>query len=1820
MRSLLRFLAVPLFVLIGFALAVTALHALDDPPRTTSADPPKTTPADQSKAITTDPPKLTAVEQTKALQAAIASAKTALDGTSSAHKKAEPLFNLPKADSFTGVNEDTKSRLAGAVDTVVNASNDGSTLVGDLKAAGVSLMTASTALDAEIQKYPDATNLAAAKSLKQSMAQSQTEFEAWWSVEDKPGSLRKAVGNLLAFMETYSAAIEKGLNQTGFNSKDIPTRDEDVKEEDRSVFRERLVNNLGSFARYQSHAVLLQAQMGRLIPIKEKLLKDVGADGMAWVNLTKDVAALTSAFNMALYDTLVEADTKISPADTTAPAPKSGETTESKLKILFHSVQKEFDKEIQYTDAAIGDLRAFKRRTDTVLPILKLNDLLKSSLEAITTQWIPLSRQLRDNDTDHQKALKEFDQFLEETQKRSQTLVEKQVSLRTLMAGDLNKFITEQVRLFYFTDVPRLMLALNQTAHVLNPESKALRDQAAAARTELTQRSGDLDEATQRASELSTRLNQIDADIRSATTNLTQTTNSFRTADSLWTTLTRQSATYKALHPNPADGSAEKEMQARLDDVVSAQKNRRDDAENAKTQADQKKQQLLDEQNGLPAQKAKALQDIETARKEVRRLRRVVEVQAATENQAFIAERDNAPVWIADANTESPDPLQRVILLAYEDSKVLFIRGKPDDVTFAKEIIAQYDRPAPQALITLWTIQMNGSNTRSFNHKLQTIRDEIGNIQVGVTDLQEALRTAVKNEVNRTSDAAEKCAPNSLLRDRLARYFFYTPEMRKQLGFIWPEGKTWTKEFGSKMAAADLRLAIRYLERIQSATYLSKDNPSTYIMSALVESANSSVKRAHLYHQQFENDNKDETGPWKTLNAFLLDSVVVIEERKKNRKKRLGSTSDKLLPDTAASTNGDSTSDKLPAYTIACLIKQLEVQANCYDPPTPASQSENCITKAAVYLAPTEFLTRYTLPDPIKATTLGEMMFAATLANRQSRARIYSDFIANIAFRLASQTRKKSENPLFDFIREAGFRFLPSEDRDYFTYQKQPKNKVNQRLQSLDVIFGDVRNDPQLGDGNEVTPNQMEILLALRTKARSDIAGEVQRLLNQIGKMPHLLQSSDIATPYRDQYLHLVGWLYRSSLPASLDTGPVDWQREGERATDACLPPIQTTDPPRLRDRAAWEIARIQSDLNPLSKATPRVAAADEMIKRLINSFQHDLETLFIRSALKKIDEAGVGDGVELGSIQRTSILATNRLVASVDPVASAQGETSQTDDLLKSAQQLAEFASHFQRQNRAQGLTAGLSAGGAAALTGASAATATGVGLLGALSSLGNESQPAGELYSINTGNLFRITPIFDPSGQALRFRFDFTGTSRITEPDGTRNPLIPRIERHTVNTEVQISNMELREISSFETNTQIGRPERTGGGIPILNRIPILKEIPLIGYFYREAPSPAKRQESLILAQTVIYPTISDIAGLLLESHPQPVSLEPLKPDLVVLNEELINPDKVTLSPDHPRPGDTVTLSIELNSPAPESISFSVTFSEMMQSSPLRLTISRNSSKGIITFNLPNEYPGGNLTVSATPTFAKDIVLSRSVTTQIILDVLNKPANNASASSTDRASQKVQITTMKSDDTLPNVTVSDPQFANLLKIGNPIRSQQGSGNYNLYDIAITPKQLTTEERIIPLTVQDKLGSRQVNVRLVPSITLKLPEMLNKDEIGTGTILLGEASPKERQLIVTVPEKVKNDPNSIDLRSIITFTGNSKNGEVISKDGKLTLVVPANSRTAQFTFKSNSSINLQSVPIVVKEKVTSISDPVELIRKQVEVIAPSKSPNDKKK
>ena len=261
-------------------------------------------------------------------------------------------------------------------------------------------------------------------------------------------------------------------------------------------------------------------------------------------------------------------------------------------------------------------------------------------------------------------------------------------------------------------------------------------------------------------------------------------------------------------------------------------------------------------------------------------------------------------------------------------------------------------------------------------------------------------------------------------------------------------------------------------------------------------------------------------------------------------------------------------------------------------------------------------------------------------------------------------------------------------------------------------------------------------------------------------------------------------------------------------------------------------------NLTPDGLSYPQEAKVNGLLKEILNNISRDMTRTFVEPMFRNLAmNLRAASGVGVGVIQRTSILASNRLVARVDPRASAQlplGEEINALDEVMLALQLS---------------TAVQTGGASAALQGLKRRP---------------KDKPK-TVYGLGTGSTFTLTPIIDPSGQALRFNLDYTTGTQVREPDGTGSPQFSTIERHTINTEVQIANMELVEISRFEASSRLGLPRRTTGGLPVLRHISVLKEIPLIGWFTLRRGSAATIQRSMVFGHMTMFTTIETVLASL-------------------------------------------------------------------------------------------------------------------------------------------------------------------------------------------------------------------------------------------------------------------------------------------------------------------------------------------------------------------
>src|SRR3954452_14186663 len=109
---------------------------------------------------------------------------------------------------------------------------------------------------------------------------------------------------------------------------------------------------------------------------------------------------------------------------------------------------------------------------------------------------------------------------------------------------------------------------------------------------------------------------------------------------------------------------------------------------------------------------------------------------------------------------------------------------------------------------------------------------------------------------------------------------------------------------------------------------------------------------------------------------------------------------------------------------------------------------------------------------------------------------------------------------------------------------------------------------------------------------------------------------------------------------------------------------------------------------------------------------------------------------------------------------------------------------------------------------------------------------------------------------------------TTDVREPVRPDEKHLGRVKQHFIDTDVQLGNYELREISRYVVALKAAR---TAKGVPLL------QDIPGLGVLFRPLPSAeSSLQENLIMGQATIFPTLFDLMGL--RWAPAVADLDPL------------------------------------------------------------------------------------------------------------------------------------------------------------------------------------------------------------------------------------------------------------------------------------------------------------------------------------------------------
>jgi hypothetical protein len=1014
-----------------------------------------------------------------------------------------------------------------------------------------------------------------------------------------------------------------------------------------------------------------------------------------------------------------------------------------------------------------------------------------AAADSIVGTWPLLLRYL----TDQQPSgfdLKGTKKHFDDLQTAVTTLRASISRMHDAVGGDMSKFENDQVSLYYFTDVARLMRALNENSRLVGGLADAQAN-AATQRTALAQAEFDLSDAqgtvnryTKQVADLQEQQRQASAKLKNLNAQLSKFADRLKGAqDNKDQAANAYNSAQQAQSANPNDptlAAAAQKDSANQTVATTKLSQAQSDYDSAKTDRDQQQSRLDDSQNqsdSLPSKLAAAQQSLSDAQTAVAGQRRKMLLAAQAESDAFALARDNAPDWFAPADASSSDPLKRVILWAYNDNKTIHMRGLRNDINRVKRMIAEYDRPAPQALLTLWTLELsadsgqktNSKTAEALNSAMQIVDEELGNSRARVNATLSLFQGLINEEVrafetaNRNASGQIPAGTNNVTdadQGKWRRAHFYDPAVLRELGINLTGSMDWRKfrdvvpdpSGTSTLGEALLVLALARPDTAACIRDLFEARLNNRLKALQPILTDEARKHPDSAQQHFDSEvagiRHPLVGTWLALGiAPPVQNAA------------------------AACTATTSTYPATPSYDIASgnmTPQQKEITAALNSSYDSAFLRDAADQFKAWYEESAFIESRLTTLDKNTDALLDLAVQRMSDADKQS--------LSALQVSVAQQS-----NEYRRLTALSNSRTLVDADQTTLTRLQGDRDKLDARIRTM------LGSSPVSLDSYRQISNEQAQLQTRLTNIRIDSAPVVQVLIAKFGLAPS----------------------YRSTSLA--EKGSIGFQVDFLRSM-------------------------------PLDFASPLEAKADHLLQSMIDAVSDDLDALYMISMSERIRmRLTTQSNVRVGVFQRESILATNRGVARIDPSASAQLAVGDEEDILSGIQQLAQ-------------LYATVQSGGALAAIGALQA---------------QPREPAPEIYALTTGNQFKVTPIFDPTGQALRFKFDFLSTSKLQEPNGTVNPQLSRIERHTVNTEVQLNNLQSREISRFESNARLGLPTTYSGGVPVLKDIPYVRPwVPLIGWFVRKAGSNASAQQSVIFARTTMYPTIANMLDLVTSKSP--------------------------------------------------------------------------------------------------------------------------------------------------------------------------------------------------------------------------------------------------------------------------------------------------------------------------------------------------------------
>lgn len=306
------------------------------------------------------------------------------------------------------------------------------------------------------------------------------------------------------------------------------------------------------------------------------------------------------------------------------------------------------------------------------------------------------------------------------------------------------------------------------------------------------------------------------------------------------------------------------------------------------------------------------------------------------------------------------------------------------------------------------------------------------------------------------------------------------------------------------------------------------------------------------------------------------------------------------------------------------------------------------------------------------------------------------------------------------------------------------------------------------------------------------------------------------------------------------------------------------------------------------------IAQIDSYLKRLAIALEDDFKVQFYDPAFAEVRKASREWDVNLGQVERTTILTNNRAFAKVSPQATMEFDLPKRDIMITEAMKGAkavvnEYGTLLQDPTflSVAGMMSGSPAvGGVPGTSAVPGLPGQGRPAAGVRNVLPGQSTDATEqlmaetggpnrkfgsefeklipdpaIYKIETGTGFEIRPVIQPDGHSIIYDFDYMYTTNVREPVRPDEKHLGRVKRHYIHTEVQTASFELREISRYQVALKVSRTSRG---------VPLMEDIPGVGTLFRPLPSDeSSLQQNIILGQSTVYPTLFDLMGLRWSKH---------------------------------------------------------------------------------------------------------------------------------------------------------------------------------------------------------------------------------------------------------------------------------------------------------------------------------------------------------------